>query len=330
MDIIYSSKFNITKNELIGYKRKVLEELPLIDQYEGLFERIKTLIEQRIPDVEEGKLLIEENRKKFFITSKMLYIDLFKNNRREILEFSKNEIQFEILINNTIDIVNGNLRYEDLLSYIYFKSEIEGLTEYPDIKHVIINNAEDYFISQIKILKILYPKAIFTIIANQEQSLYRTKKVFKSNAVDNYIDLFPDMEQVHMEKRYKQTDQITAYINEVCNKKIEMFLPRNGEDIEILDRIRLYEVYKSIDLEKFQTVGIIVPTTKKFKNKQLNIITNRGISVKKGINILTPYLAKGLSFDHTIIYKFDYYNKNNLDFLFVAMQTAINKLTIYK
>lgn len=330
MDITYSSKFNIRKNELIEYKRKVLEELPLIDQYEGLFERIKALIEQRIPDVEEGKLLIEENRKKFHITSKMLYIDLFKNKKRKLLEFSKNEVQFEILKSNTIDIINGNLRYEDILSYVYFKSEIEGLTEYPDVKHVIINNAEDYFIWQIKILKLLYPKAIFTIVSNKEQSLYETKPEFKSNAVDDYLSLFPDMNQVWMEKRYKQTAQITKYINDVCNKKIEMFLPRNGEDIEILDRIRLYEVYKTIDLEKFQTVGIIVPTTKKFKNKELNIIRNRGIFVKKGINVLTPYIAKGLSFDHTIIYKFNHYNKSNLQFLFVAMQTAINKLTIYK
>ncbi len=66
---------------------------------------------------------------------------------------------------------NDRLEFQDVTPYMYFKSKIIGITANKNIKYVLIDEAQDYSISQYKILSMLFKNSNITLLGDLNQSI---------------------------------------------------------------------------------------------------------------------------------------------------------------
>ncbi len=75
----------------------------------------------------------------------------------------------------------------------------------------------------------------------------------------------------------------------------------------------------------------IILIAKVLNNKSINLIYNEYCKFKKGINVLSASLSKGLEFDYVIIVNANEFENNEEDrrLLYIAATRALHELEIY-
>ncbi|MGM0550676.1 MAG: HelD family protein [Bacteroidota bacterium] len=229
--------------------------------------------------------------------------------------------------------------YSDVYPLLYFKMKLEGLKSFPKVKHLVIDEMQDYSAVQYKVLSRLFP-CKKTILGDINQSV----NPFSSSGLETIQTLFPDATAMTMLKSYRSTYEITQF-----TKKI-----RQNMDIEAIERYGEEPVIHSVKNEpeeiaqvkslivhfqksKFNSLGIICKTqaqadklyealTNEFTIHLLNALS---VAFGSGIVITTAHLAKGLEFDKVIVpFTSDknYNTEPDRQMLYVACTRAMHQL----
>ena len=207
------------------------------------------------------------------------------------------------------------LTYDDLAPIIYLKIKLEGLKYDSEIKHIVIDEAQDYSAMQFVVIKELTGCKSFTIVGDSNQRIVPIEGKLPMTNLENIL---PDLD-VHyfkLSKSYRSTKEIMDYANKYlkCNKSIP--LVRNGVEVvekqvdnvnELVDKvinniIQLKEKnYESIaivcrDLKQTETLGNLIKT-----KMHIKVLNRENIIYSSGEVILPCYFAKGLEFDSVIL-----------------------------
>ncbi len=229
--------------------------------------------------------------------------------------------------------------WSDVYAFLYFKMKLEGIKANKKVKHLVIDEMQDYSIVQYKVLSSLYP-CRKTILGDINQSV----NPFSSSNMDTIEKVFPSAESMTMLKSYRSTYEITQFTKRISqNVKVEA-LERHGKEPLIIPcknkDAELEEVKKLIaDFEKseFNSLGIITKTQKQanilyellsplFKINLLNAIS---VSFGSGIVITTAHLSKGLEFDQVIVphcTNKNYQSDTDRQMLYVACTRTMHEL----
>lgn len=330
-DIVYNKNFKITAQEIIEYRKKILSKCALKEQYVGVFEHIKALLHQRIPNKEFVIQAIKDVKKRLQFDTYDKWIELFINKKR-LLKLTRNEFEFNIIANKMDNIVNGKLNYEEGLVYLYYFFRVEGFSMFENynIKHVIIDEIQDYNIDQLNILRNIFPEASFTMLGDENQNIIpHTKNIFEEVKKSN---LFDKLKYIKTRKCYRTASNINNYINEFFDLNHFSKLKRDGN-------IQVHKRHENIIREllyknrKCKTIGIITKNKQEmysyYKNSGYHLINRENGKIKKGINVLPAYLAKGIEFDCVIINNLGFYTMlEDKNLLYVAMTRALHSLEI--
>lgn len=277
-----------------------------------------------------------------------LFIRLFEDKELfNILSCNALEATKKLLDYTSEYLKMGRLYYEDLAPYIYFKGMLEGTLYIADIRHVVIDEAQDYSYLQYQIIKRLFKYASFTILGDINQAIYTYMHTADYRKVN---EIFSDYGSniMTLTKSYRSTREIWELSEQILTSSNEQQpIYRSGDkpqliNVKIKDNMIEYTVQKLKDLSEqgLKSIAVICKTAKQCEEvykkirvdiKQVNLITSESARLTAGISIIPCYLSKGLEFDGVIIYDAskDNYDSEELRKLMYTMCTrALHKLFI--
>lgn len=243
----------------------------------------------------------------------------------------------------TLNSLNNNeVKYEDITPIIYIRAALEGFRSYGNMKHVLVDEAQDYSPLFYEIIKKSFPNASLTIMGDLNQRIDKHSNVKSRNSI---TDVFNDVKTVVLTKSYRSTGNITNFTKDILE---------THEPIEAVDRIgdnpAIYMVNENLTLkisEKinemknkgFKSIAIICKNKENCENlyyslkeinSDVNLIISDKCEFKIGVNVISSYLAKGLEFDGVILADGENYLSNEDKHLFyTACTRALHELNIY-
>jgi len=273
----------------------------------------------------------------------------FKNSRPNVLKFYIEFLKHNKFNNwekNVFNITKKCVEFEDLAPLIYLQYKIYGSGTFEEMRHVVIDEAQDYGDFNFLALKEMMPSATFSIFGDLAQSIYEYRSIDSwQSVVDNVF--YNNCDILYLLKSYRTTTEIMNEANKVTKYlDLDPAIPviRHGVDVKYLKidkyREQLIKVIDNYLENKYKTIAIICKDEEEAKSlnellasDNINLITDKDTMYNGGICIIPSYLAKGLEFDAVIISNASsiVYNINkviDMKLLYVSMTRALHELTI--
>ena len=289
-----------------------------------------------------------QSLKKYFSYGKPKILNLYIEFLKNIDKYDR-DIDIENVNININSIKKKKVYFEDLGALLYLYYRVYGSSNFFNIRHAVIDEAQDFGELNFYVLKKLMPNSTFSIFGDLAQSIYQYRGINNWNEVID-ITFKKECELKYLKKSYRTTTEIMNSANNIIRyigMTVSEPVIRHGVDVNyiklnnnkiecICDIINKYleKQYKSIaiickDCEEANYIN------KKLKEEGIDAsnITNLDLEYNGGICTITSYLAKGLEFDGVIISDaslgvYDSSKKIDMKILYVAMTRALHELNI--
>ncbi|MFA6940453.1 MAG: UvrD-helicase domain-containing protein [Clostridiaceae bacterium] len=345
-DIYLLDNLVIEKKELNDLFSNYYKNMPLFKR----LGKIKRIVYRKIKDVRD---ILISNINKEYEELCIKQKDKDKNNllfmrKLKIRELMGNIIELKkglivLKKGNVIDIYNNfnrneELTIDDLAPILYLKIKLEEAKLKNDIKHIVIDEAQDYSPLQFIVLKELTKVSSFTIVGDYDQRITPLKGSVSMLNLDQHLTL--EIVKYNLNKSYRSTKEIMEYARKYTKSKEILPLVRSGDPVEEIFVSDENEMLKMID-EKidilissgYESISVIVRDIKeaKFiyeylkKDISVSLIDTEDKILRKGVSIITSYFAKGLEFDAVVIPKMGEIEDN---LLYIMCTRALHKLII--
>ena len=281
-------------------------DIPLLSRMEAVAEyfidQVETLRDRDLADEEKEELTerfqrMYETRDCYILYSRFLEQEGYKALPRLPLEKRK-------------------LRYEDVYPILYLKYSLFRCKGHHGIKHVVVDEMQDYSWIQFVLLKKLFPCKM-TILGDKAQTMEEQQQ--------DVLKFLPkifgrDIRKIVMNRSYRNTMEIAQYANRLTGvSDIELF-DRHGDAVEEMQFKNLHTALDRV-LEKreqkredYETEALVLFTEREAEHAflyleeklrtldpdgeyQLTYMNRDSQNFKKGLTVTTFYLAKGLEFD---------------------------------
>ncbi|WP_311773317.1 RNA polymerase recycling motor HelD [Listeria booriae] len=208
------------------------------------------------------------------------------------------------------------LLYEDTSPYMYLEDKLTRLKTNTQIKHLFIDEAQDYSPFQFFVLQQLFPSARMTILGDIHQAIYmhtlNSATLFSGEEVQT-----DNTEKIELHKSYRSTREIVDFTRHLLavDLEIEPF-ERDGEkpsfvlcmDGQERDE-QLRHTLSGLVGKEYGTIAVICKTAAESAAMyellspafDVQLATEHSYSYDSGIIVLPAYLAKGIEFDAVII-----------------------------
>ncbi|WP_123053287.1 UvrD-helicase domain-containing protein [Clostridium sp. JN-1] len=264
---------------------------------------------------------------------------------KESLSWLENEDIVDIYRKfNQDSFSNEELIYDDLAPIIYLKIKLEGIKFKQDIRHVVIDEAQDYSPLQFLVIKELTRCKSFTIVGDSNQRLLPIRG---ETPMLNLQSVFKDLniEYFSLLKSYRSTQQIMNYANKYIKYNDTLPPIRSGEEVvekqvhtmdELTDGVindiieSKYKGYESIavickDMQQTLNLGSRIK-----KKHHITIFNSEDVLYSSGEVIIPSYFAKGLEFDSVILINMQIPHDEGEGRLKYVMATrALHELYVY-
>ena len=287
-----------TEEELIHLFYFKFQDIPILARMDAVMEYLvdeyETLYNRNLPEDE-----VEEIREKF----NRMYVtrDIYK-----IYNWFLKDSGYETLAK--IPYENRKLQYEDVFPVLYLKYRMLGGTRHKHIKHLVIDEMQDYSYLQYVVLSRLF-SCRMTILGDRAQTL--------DSQMQDVLIFLPKIfgrtiRKIIMNKSYRNTIEIAEYAAKFTGEKDLEYLERHGKPVTEKtfdsDEELLNELIREADagMDKYETAAVLMETmdeaytmTRMLSNRGLpvNCIDRDSSTFEKGVTVTTFYMAKGLEFD---------------------------------
>lgn len=317
-------------------KRVITSKLK--DKRDELVRNLNAEVKDKLASLSEDQLVIEQNNIEFQRRIRIREIV------RELMAKKENLAKWidnESIVDIYKEFTNTNeLSYLDLPAILYLMIKLDGKKTKQDIKHIVIDEAQDYSMLQFIVLKELTGCRSYTIVGDANQRLI---KVEEEPAMLKLKSLFGGfVKNYALNKSYRSTFQIMEYASKLLDENAIVPFVRKGkydvEEVEVKDEDDLIdtilETLEEYDDENYDNLAIITkdkedlkkiaPELKKFT--KILAFDREDVIYRGGKVIVPSYYAKGLEFDGVIIVNFD----DNTDDLvkYIMATRALHRLKI--
>lgn len=305
-DVEYK-EYQVTASRLIDLFYNKFLDIPLLSRMEAVVEYLQDEYETLA-----GKDLSEEDQWCFQESFFRLYEtrDLYR-----IYNHFLERAGYEPL--PRVPVENRVLLYEDVYPLLYMKYRLTRSGQRRNIKHLVIDEMQDYTRMQYLILAKLFPCRM-TILGDRAQTMDE-----KQQDVTRFLPkiLGKDMRIIEMKKSYRNTVEIARYAAGLAGITDLDLFERHGKPVtemecegmdqaleHILDNIRLgkeeYETGAVLTMTEAEAKEVYGALREKLERKggageepQVSYVDRDSSNFRKGITVTTFYLAKGLEFD---------------------------------
>lgn len=337
-DVSYKS-FVKSESEIITLFYDKFADIPLLSRMDAVAEtfidEIETLLNRDLPE-EERIPLIEKFRKMY---ETMDFYVLYNR-------FLKKE-GYQTLPRRPLE--KRKLRYEDVYPVLYLKYRLSRQAERSNIKHLVIDEMQDYSRLQYLIIRRMF-SCKMTILGDRAQTM--------ADQQQDVLQFLPgifgkDLRRIEMRKSYRNTVEIASYAANLIGVTDPELFERHG--MPVLERdvtdleAALREAVDTLlpDEKTYETAAVIVPDEKTAERaylilrgilaekdfdcgKRLSWLNRDSSSFKKGLTVTTFYLAKGLEFDQVFsIFPKDEKREIMMQAQYIAATRALHELRVY-
>ena len=235
----------------------------------------------------------------------------------------------------------GNvMEYADVFPLIYCKIRMEGMQSYDHVKHLLIDEMQDYTPVQYSVFSRLF-KCKKTVLGDITQ----TVNPYSGSSSEGIQQVFPQADIIKLSRSYRSTWEITEFTQRILPNPDLIALERHGPEPVIKpfgsNTEETAEIRRRI--EDFHSSGhhsmaIITKTHKqaKFVFNELrttgaHLLTADSTSFRKGVIVTTAHLAKGLEFDEVVVpfvSAHNYHTEVDQRMLYIACTRAMHRLTL--
>ena len=242
-----------------------------------------------------------------------------------------------------------SLKYEDVYPLLYLKHNLIRCREHREIRHLVVDEMQDYSWVQYLLLKKLFPCRM-TILGDKAQTMEENRQ--------DVMEFLPrifgrNIRKIYMNRSYRNTVEIAEYAGRIVGMEgVELF-ERHGAPVEEKEfkdkRDALDEVLKTwlSDKDRLETAAVICLTEKEAEEavlylkeklaentsgnlEEISYFDRNSGKFKKGLTVTTFYLAKGLEFDR-VYGIFDKKDKSPLKLQaeYITATRALHELFMY-
>lgn len=303
-----------------------------------LLARMDAVMEYLIDEYEtlRGKNISEEDMEALRETFQKMYVttDLY-----EIYGWLLRDCGYPELSNAEYE--RRKLEYEDVFPMLYLKYRLKGSRKHKNIKHLVIDEMQDYSYLQYSILSMLF-HCRMTILGDRAQTM--------DSECQDVTKFLPKIfgrkiRKIVMNKSYRNTLEIAEYEERIRGGEgLELF-QRHGKEVEEFHGLSMEEMLKNIEKQvksanaQYETAAVITMNEsdaydiyRLLKNRQLPVsYMDRDTSVfKKGMTVTTFYLAKGLEFDQVFAVLGRETNPLYKQAKYISATRALHELYVYE
>lgn len=287
-----------------------------------------------------------------FIDIPAIYLQLFALAQDNDLPFAIAEEvppQWMAICSLTMENLHrAQLSYEDATPFLYFKEKIEGFQTNTSVRHVFIDEAQDYSAFQFAFIKRLFPYSKLTVLGDLNQAIFAH---VRSDAVLSHFSTFYGPEQTEtivLVRSYRSTRPIVEFTRKLIagGENIEPF-NRDGQKPTLTSTAsseehvaKIKERIQSLQETGHRTIAVICKTAQESQEAYrllqgelpLRLIGIETIAFETGTLVIPAYLAKGVEFDAVIIFNASdaqYGRESERKLFYTACTRAMHELHVY-
>lgn len=304
--------------------------VPLLERFKAVAEFIideEETLSDKDMDVLEREIVIEKLERMYETR------DFFKLYNRFLVESGREELAAGVTA----------IPYEDVYALLYLKQMLHGSDKHNGIKHLIVDEMQDYSYIQYLLLSKMFSCSM-TILGDREQQAAPGK----SDAQSLCKEVFGEQAKLlTLKKSYRSTSEIMNFANRIAGITGEEAFERHGREPEWIKSATEQEMQEQIAEHLlaeqdagFDTTAVLTTTAEQaerlymaLKDKmQVSLLTSDSNKMEKGIVITTFYLAKGLEFDSVhVAYatEEERLSEYQRQILYIAATRALHELKVY-
>lgn len=251
------------------------------------------------------------------------------------------------------------LEYEDVYPVLYLKYRLNPASVRRNIRHLVIDEMQDYSYLQYVILKRLFD-CNMTILGDKAQTV--------DDKMQDVLAFLPkifgkQVRRITMNKSYRNTAEIAEYAKEICAVTGIEYVARHGKNVEewhcqsmseaygkMLDNVRLSsdgctltngvcppKSSVTVCADAYETAAVLTMTEAEaleaYKylssvREDVSYIDRDSSRFCKGITVTTFYLAKGLEFDQVFVLGGDEENPFWKQYQYICATRALHELYV--
>ena len=251
------------------------------------------------------------------------------------------------------------LEFSDVFPLIYCKIRLEGIQSYDHIKHLLVDEMQDYTPVQYAVLSRVF-KCKKTILGDVNQPV----NPYSASSAEGIEEVFPQGDIVKLFRSYRSTWEITQFSLRISPNSNLIAMERHGEEPEVLgfasadaEGEGIFSACITFARSGNQSMGIICKTQRqseilfqKLKTlthsleekgqglpigqagmRPIHLLTPDSTAFLNGIIVTTVHLSKGLEFDEVLVPFVSAANyKSDIDrrMLYIACTRAMHRLTL--
>lgn len=237
----------------------------------------------------------------------MGFVNLHKMYLRSLTFKEDNLFTQEIQALTADNLKQNRLYYEDLAPMLYLSAIVKGFNVNNQIKHIVIDEIQDYSYLQLMTIKVLHPKAHYSLLGDRNQIVHPQMK-------DSLTDpIAKEFKTVELNKSYRSTNEITEFMSAILNNTETVPLGVKGEKPQIIQTTnRVVEIKQLLSDYYEEQDSFVILCKNKAACEQLyqelkpfigdlQLITEEQKVYMKGILIMPGYMAKGFEFTTVVL-----------------------------
>lgn len=233
------------------------------------------------------------------------------------------------------------LEWSDVYPFLYLHAFFEGLKESGIIKHLVIDEMQDYTPIQYAVINLLF-KCQKTILGDFGQLINPNHL----HSLEDLRQLYDGAEFVELSKSYRSTYEIISFAKQIKSMRRFEAFERHGEPPAIIKCLNNQDELRNIGngicaflKSSFSSLGIITKTNRDAKllydllstDYDVYLLSPESTRFANGVSVTSIQMSKGLEFDEVII---PYVNRDNYNteydrsLLYIACTRAMHRLTL--
>ncbi|QJC52679.1 UvrD-helicase domain-containing protein [Paenibacillus albicereus] len=248
-------------------------------------------------------------------------------------------------------LARGELFSEDATPFLYLRELVEGMRTNTQVRHVFVDEGQDYSMVQYEYLRKLFPRARMTVLGDFGQAIF-TQATELDGEDSPLMRLYgePDTRLIRLVRSYRSTREIVEFTKALLPSAREIVpFARSGHKpllIQAADSrslaARMAEDIAALQADGFASIAVITKTAAESREAHelltaqgcppLRLVTKETPTFENGTQVIPAYLAKGVEFDAVLIYDASsrtYHRESERKLFYTACTRAMHRLQLY-
>ncbi|TVR69237.1 MAG: helicase [Marinilabiliales bacterium] len=236
----------------------------------------------------------------------------------------------------------GGLEWADVYPMIYLQIRLEGSKTFNGVKHLLVDEMQDYTPVQYSVLAKIFP-CRKTILGDAGQSV----TPWGPTSANDIEKVLVNADIVKLFKSYRSTVEITRFTQNICRNDELVPVERHGEKPAVTlysneseEVAAISSIIAIFSNSGYNSLGIICKTQKeadrlfdmiKSHPPGVYLLNSESVAFITGAVITAVHMAKGLEFDQVIVpfaTRGNYHTETDRKLLYIACTRAMHKLDV--